>query len=117
MFTKPNINQRFIDRERNEALLAGRPDPYPMARPNLNQKASVQLKSSGQNNNSNVAPKNRTYNFERFWDQDFNAWFNAGMPDDDTMPGDHPVPGHEWNINREAMLKRIGHRNNDVEEY
>jgi hypothetical protein len=30
MFTKPNVNQRFIDRERNEALMKGLPDPYPV---------------------------------------------------------------------------------------
>ena len=33
MFTKPNMSQRFIDRARNEALMHGKPDPYPPAKP------------------------------------------------------------------------------------
>ena len=54
---------------------------------------------------------------ERHWDQDFNVWFNNGMKDDDSMPGVHPTPNHEWNTNKAEMIRRLNQGGNEPEEY
>ena len=58
--------------------------------------------------------KDKKYAWDRWWDQDFNLWYNSGCASDDLMPGDHPNPNHEWNTNRQAMIERL--IGNDGEE-
>lgn len=129
MFTAPNVSQRFIDRARNEALMHGKPDPYPLSKPvaALAPKPPVaKPKPVDPNVDPSISAlnppgvrgptvnKDKKYAWDRWWDQDFNLWYNSGCASDDLMPGDHPNPNHEWNTNRQAMIERL--IGNDGEE-